>query len=320
MRAPEFWRSDNVASRLLAPLSAAYAWATARRLARAKPFRAAMPVLCVGNIVAGGAGKTPVCLAIAERLKARGRDVHLLTRGYGGTEAGPRLVDPIRHDAARVGDEALLLAQAAPTWVARWRPDGALAARDMGADVLVMDDGFQNGTLAKDLSLVVVDGGYGFGNGRVIPAGPCREPVALGLARADAVVLVGDDATGIRARLGEVPVLGAQLAPGPEAAELAGRDVLAFAGIGRPAKFFATLESCGARLVATRAFADHHPYSSAEIDALLAEADRLGAVAVTTAKDRVRIPADRRDRVGVLTVRLAWEDTGALDRLLDRLG
>lgn len=319
MRAPEFWHHDGPLPRLLAPLSELYAWAAARRLKDSQPLRAAIPVICVGNIVAGGAGKTPVVLALAERLKARGRRVHLLTRGYGGTEAGPRRVDPARHDAARVGDEALLLARAAPTWVARWRPDGAVAATEMGAEVIVMDDGFQNPTLAKDLSLVVVDGGYGFGNGRVIPAGPCREPIAAGLSRADAIVLIGEDVAGAERWLAGKPVLRARLVPGPEAAALKGRKVVAFAGIGRPAKFFETLEGCGAELVAAHSFPDHHPYVTAQLTRLAEQADAQGAALVTTAKDLVRIPAEWRGRVQVLTVRLAWRDTRALDQLLDRI-
>lgn len=318
MRAPEFWRRDGALPRLLAPLGALYGWAAARRLERAEAYRPAVPVICVGNIVAGGAGKTPVCLALIERLKARGRHPHALTRGYGGTEAGPRLVDPLRHSAARVGDEALLLAGAAPTWVARWRPDGAQAAAQMGCDILVMDDGFQNGSIAKDLSLVVVDGTYGFGNCRVMPAGPCRESVAAGLARADAVVLVGPGKAGLPLPDG-LPVLHARMVPGPEAAGLSGRTVLAFAGIGRPAKFFTTLEECGARIAAARSFPDHHPYGRAEIAALLDEAERLGAVPVTTAKDAVKLPGELRSRLTVLTVALEWETPQRLDTLLDRV-
>lgn len=319
MRAPEFWRHDSLAGRLLSPLGAVYGWVVARRLREGDPYRPAVPVVCVGNIVAGGAGKTPVCLALVDALRARGRQPHVLTRGYGGTEAGPRAVDPIRHSAARVGDEALLLAERAPTWVARWRPDGAQAAVQMGCDILVMDDGFQNPTLAKDLSLVVVDGGYGFGNGRVIPAGPCREPVAAALARADAVVLIGEDSAGVAARMGDIPVLRARLEPGPEAEALRGRPVVAFAGIGRPAKFFATVRACGAEIVAAHSFADHHPYGRSEIAGLLAEAERAGALLVTTAKDAVRVPSDQRAALAVLTVSLEWERPRDLDCLLDRV-
>ncbi|MGE5503840.1 MAG: tetraacyldisaccharide 4'-kinase [Actinomycetota bacterium] len=320
MRAPDFWRHDGVAARLLAPAGALYAWAVARRLEDVEEYRPAVPVICVGNIVAGGAGKTPVVQALVRLLKARGRHPHILTRGYGGTEVGPRAVDPDRHDAARVGDEPLLLCADAPTWVARWRPDGAVAAVALGADLLVMDDGFQNGTIAKDLSLVVVDGGYGFGNGRVIPAGPCREPPAVGLARADAVVLVGEDRTGIGSSLDGVPVLRARLAPGPEAAALAGRKVVAFAGIGRPDKFFATVEGVGAKLADAVDFADHHLYSRAEIEGLIELADRDDAQLVTTAKDAVRIPTDLRRHLTVLTVSLEWQDPAQLPPLLDIVG
>lgn len=319
MRAPEFWHSDTIPSRLLEPLGALYGWIVARRLAEAEEYRAAVPVICVGNIITGGAGKTPVCLAMVERLRARGRKPHLLTRGYGGTEVGPRAVDPVRHDATRVGDEALLLAGHAPTWVARWRPDGAVAAVEMGADIIVMDDGFQNPSIAKDLSLVVVDGGYGFGNGRVMPAGPCRERIEAGLARADAIVLIGEDRTGVAARVGTLPVLGARLVPGPEAEEFRGRKVVAFAGIGRPAKFFDTLESVGAELVDCHSFPDHHPYTRADIAELAEQAAAAGALLATTAKDAVRVPSEFKPALSVLTVRLEWDKPEALDLLLDRV-
>ncbi|MBX9635637.1 MAG: tetraacyldisaccharide 4'-kinase [Magnetospirillum sp.] len=319
MRAPDFWHDDTLISRLLRPVSAIYAWVTARRLAEANAYRPAVPVICIGNIVTGGAGKTPVCLSLVERLRKRGRHPHVLMRGYGGTEAGPRAVDPIRHDSARVGDEALLLAAHAPTWVARWRPDGAVAAVAMGCDLLVMDDGFQNPSITKDLSLVVVDGGYGFGNGRVIPAGPCRETIAAGLARADAVVLIGEDISCAAALLGDVPVLRARLVPGPEAAAFQGRKVVAFAGIGRPGKFFDTVEACGGELVSAHSFPDHHPYTRAEIAELIEEAEEAGALLATTAKDAVRVPREFRPMLSVLTVALEWEDPEALDRMLDRV-
>ncbi|CAA7611873.1 Tetraacyldisaccharide 4'-kinase [Candidatus Terasakiella magnetica] len=322
MRAPRFWDRDSALSRLLKPVGAAYAWVVAHRLEQAEEYRPAVPVICVGNIVAGGAGKTPVVIALARHLLAAGCKPHLLTRGYGGTEVGPRAVDLDRHDFARVGDEALLLAAVAPTWVARWRPDGAVAAAEMGAEIIVMDDGFQNGSIAKDLSLVVVDGGYGFGNGRPIPAGPCREWPATGLARADAVVVVGKDKTGVAEMAAQagLTVLHAKLEPGAEGAGLMGRKVVAFAGIGRPTKFFVTLKQCGARLVTTTAFPDHHPYTRKEIEDLLAEAEANEAMAITTAKDRVRLPPDLRERVAELSVDLIWRDPALLTPLLDRVG
>jgi len=319
MRAPEFWHSNTLTSRVLSPLSHVYAWAVARNLANGEAFRPTIPVICVGNIISGGAGKTPVCLALVDLLRQRGLLPHVLTRGYGGTESGPCAVDLLRHNAARVGDEALLLAGRAPTWVAHWRPDGAKAAQDMGANILVMDDGFQNGSIAKDLSLVVVDGGYGFGNGRVIPAGPCREPIAIGLQRADAVVLIGEDQVGIDSLVTTCPILRADLVPGPEGEALRGRKVLAFAGIGRPEKFFETLLHCGAELVETQPFPDHYPYAESDVTELRDSAAEQDAVLVTTAKDMVRIPPGLRSAVTVVPVGLRWRDPAAVQILLDRV-
>lgn len=321
MRAPEFWQRDGAAARLLAPLGAAYGLAGGLRRALAGSQDCGRPVVCVGNLVVGGAGKTPVARALAERLAAEGAAVHLLTRGYGGREAGPLRVDPARHDAARVGDEALLLAAQAPTWVARDRVAGAAAAVRAAAEVIVMDDGFQNPALAKDLSLLVVDGAYGFGNGRVMPAGPLREGVEAGLARADAVVLLGADTQGVEATLGaRLPLLQAALAPAPSAARrLAGRRVLAFAGIARPEKFFATLRDLGAELAGTQAFGDHHPYRAGEVEALIARARELDALPVTTEKDLQRLPAELATQVEVLPVAVAWREPARLDELLARL-
>ena len=231
MHAPDFWHQDGPIPRLLSPLSALWAWNTKRRLSQTDSFHAAIPVVCVGNVVVGGAGKTPTVQALVRHFRAKGLKPHILTRGYGGSEVGPRAVDPVRHDFLRVGDEALLLAAEATTWVARWRPDGAIAAAETGANVLVMDDGFQNPSLAKDLSLVVVDGGYGFGNGRVMPSGPCRESPSRAMERADAIVLIGDDITGVSHLFPPLPILRAHLTPGAEAAQLAGQKVVAFAGL-----------------------------------------------------------------------------------------
>lgn len=321
MRAPEFWHLAHVEGpwapvvRFLEPFSRLYAAATARRLRR-PGWRAPVPVICVGNVVAGGAGKTPVALDLLARLPG----AHALLRGYGGREKGPLRVDPARHSHEDVGDEALLLAARAPTWVARDRAAGARAATEAGATAIVMDDGFQNPALDKDLSLVVVDGGYGFGNGRVIPAGPLREPLGAALHRADAVVVMGADSAGVTQRLPRhLPCLRADLVPGPTAEALKGRRVVAFAGIGRPAKFFTTLRRLGAEVVATHPFADHYPYAPADIQPILDEAFQLGALPVTTAKDAVRLPPDQRQQVDVLTVSVVWHDDDALSRLLKPL-
>jgi tetraacyldisaccharide 4'-kinase len=316
MRAPDFWTRDSATARLLAPLGWAVAGAAAMRRAATRPARASLPVICVGNLTAGGQGKTPTALAIAASLAAQGARPCFLTRGYGGRVAGPLRVDGARHAAAEVGDEALLLARHAPTILAHDRPAGAAAAASAGASHIVMDDGFQNPSLAKDLSLLVVDGGYGFGNGRLLPAGPLREPVAQGLARADAVVLIGADETQIAATLPHgLPLLRARLVPiAPEAWR--GRRVLAFAGIGRPEKFVASLEDSGAEIVGSCFFDDHHPYTEDEITQLKMIAGE--AQLVTTEKDFVRLTVAQREGIRLLKAAALFDDPAALDGLLDR--
>jgi tetraacyldisaccharide 4'-kinase len=319
VRAPEFWhrRDDSVPATLLAPLGTLYGALAGLRGWRVTPWRAPVPVLCVGNLTVGGAGKTPTVLALAEHLKASGLEIACLSRGYGGRERGPLRVDPERHSAVDVGDEPLLLARAAPTWIARDRQDGARVAIAEGADVVLLDDGLQNPSLRKSLSLVVIDGGYGFGNGHVLPAGPLREPVERGLARAGAVVLIGEDTCGVRRQIpAGLPILEARLEPDETTLRLRGCSVIAFAGIGRPAKFFQTLRDVGADLVDAAEFADHHPYTDAESMRLVEIAQRRNATLVTTAKDFVRLPEAARPQVTVAGVRLRFADVAALDRLL----
>ena len=320
MRAPDFWRRDGgrVLPLLLAPFSAAFQLAAGLRKYTAKPWRAPVPVICVGNLTVGGAGKTPTVLALADRLQAFGLRVGCLSRGYGGRLRGPVQVDPARHAAADVGDEPLLLARAAPTWIARDRKDGARAAIGEGVDVVILDDGLQNPALRHDVALVVVDAGYGFGNGRLLPAGPLREPVAAGLARSSAVVLIGEDRDDLAADLaGRVPaVLTAQLVADDDALALKGRKVLAFAGIGRPAKFFATLRELGAEVVETAAFADHHAYTPDQTMQLIEAAQACDAVPVTTAKDFVRLPEGAARMVTPVRVHLRFDQPEALDRVL----
>jgi tetraacyldisaccharide 4'-kinase len=313
---PEFWTRNGWEARLLQPLAWVYASAGAARQAWTRPWRAPVPVICVGNLTVGGTGKTPVALSLAQHFLARGQYPHFLTRGYGGTLRRPVAVDPAHHTAAETGDEALLLAAVAPTWVARDRVAGAQAACAAGASLLILDDGFQNPRLSKDLSLVVVDGDYGFGNARVLPAGPLREPVAHGLARAQAVVMLNGGGR-LVSMPPDLPCLDAALEP-VETATLRGHRVLAFAGIGRPAKFFRTLARMGLGIVAARGFPDHHIYLDKELAALAAEADAANATLVTTEKDWVRLSPQWRQRVRAVPVRLVWQDAAALDRLLRR--
>lgn len=320
MKAPDFWHRDGLGAKLLTPAGVLYALAGRLRRRFRRPARLPVPVVCIGNLVAGGAGKTPVALSVAGMLRGLGLEAHVVLRGYGGREPGPLRVDPASHAAVSVGDEALLLAAAVPTWVARDRVAGARAAVKAGAGAIVLDDGHQNPGLHKDLSLVVIDGGYGLGNGRVMPAGPLREPAADGLARASAVVILGEDTAGVAALAGDLPILRGRLVPAPAAWEVRGRPVAAFAGIGRPDKFFATLErQIGAFVKARWSFADHYAFSRAELAVLLAEAERLGAIPVTTAKDYVRLPVELRPRVTPIPVELAWDDPGLVGHHLKRL-
>lgn len=321
MRAPDFWQRRGALPLLLAPVAGLYAALGALRRRLVRPWRAGVPVICVGALTVGGAGKTPTAIAVARALTDQGRRPHVVSRGYKGRLRGPVRVDPATHAAREVGDEPLLLAVAAPTWVARNRVAGAKAAIAAGADVIVLDDGYQNPALAKDLSIVVIDGGQGLGNGRRLPAGPLRETPASGFARAQAVVLIGRDATGIAARVPRgLPLLRARLLPvAADATPLGGRRVLAFAGIGRPDKFFDTLSEAGAKVVKRNAFPDHHPYAGPDVEAMIAEALRLDAIPVTTAKDAVRLPPEQRRRLKVLRVELAFERPAELDQLLRRL-
>jgi len=321
LRAPEFWQrpGGGFPALILSPLSALYAGATRRRVSR-PGWRAPVPVICSGNVTAGGAGKTTVAIDLLVRLQRRGIAAHALLRGYGGRLRGPVQVDPTAHTAFDVGDEALLLASVAPTWVCADRAAAAREAIARGAEAIVMDDGLQNPTLEKSLSFLVIDGSFGFGNGRIIPAGPLREPVAAAAARVQAAILIGADETGALEDLPPgLPVLRAKLLPGPEAKALAGRAVFAFAGIANPRKFFDSLAEAGAILVGRETFADHYPYDAHDLRALLAEAEALHAVPVTTRKDIVRVPPEFRNQVTVATVALAWEDEAALARLLDPL-
>lgn len=318
MKAPGFWQEDGLPARLLAPAGGLYAAAGALRWALAGRGAAPLRVVCVGNATVGGTGKTPIAIDLLARLRSHGRKAHGLARGYGGRLRGPVRVDPNRHLAEEVGDEALLLAAVAPTWAGPDRLAGAEAAARVGAEVAVLDDGLQYPRLAKHTSLLVVDTATGFGNGRVVPAGPLREPLAWAQARADALVLVGDGPAPMV--LGKLPAFRARLMPAPGATSLAGTRALAFAGIGRPDKFAATARVLGIDVVDMRAFADHHRYRVEELEALAERAQSLGAELLTTAKDAVRLSPSWRKRVRVLHVHVAWDAPDAFESwLVERL-
>ena len=326
MSAPGFWwrTPPAVPARLLQPIGALYGAATLSRMRR-PGADAGIPVICVGNFVAGGAGKTPTVLALAKLLAAAGEKPFVLSRGYGGREAGPLRVEPERHGAAEIGDEPLLMAGHVPVVVARDRPAGAALASSQGASLIVMDDGLQNPSLRKDLRLAVVDGAAGIGNGFCFPAGPLRAPIIGQLGETDAVVVIGTgdpgDAVARLAQEAGCPVLRAALSVVPEVrARLSGLSVVAASGIGRPEKFAATLRENGARIVGERRYGDHHPYTASDVAALITDAKAQGCVVAITEKDMVKLgplwPAEERERLLLVPVRLDFEDEVAIGALL----
>jgi tetraacyldisaccharide 4'-kinase len=324
---PSFWyRKQGALARALAPLAQVYASVTGARAARIVPYHSKLPVICIGNFTVGGGGKTPTAIAVAKLLQGLGEMPCFLTRGYGGGTRDPYLVTE-QDGADAVGDEPLLLASVAPTVVAADRAEGARFIEDLEASVIVMDDGFQNPQLMKDLSLIVVDAGQGVGNGLVMPAGPLRAPLEAQMKRADALIVIGEGDRAVSlaeafAKAGK-PVLQGRIAPQGDPRWLGVLPVIGFAGIARPEKFFATLQASGARLEARRAFPDHHRYTVKEAASLLKAAQMQKCMLVTTEKDWVRLPEDRGTALGELKFRsrplpiaIAIEDEAALKALL----
>ncbi len=313
MNPPGFWITGGPAADALTPFSRLYSAIHQRKWRNAKPYKAGIPVLCVGNLTLGGSGKTPVVRALRQRAQAAGIDAHVLLRGHGGKRPGPLRVDPGRHDAALVGDEALLHAADGPAWAARDRAAGAKEAEAAGAQLLILDDGFQNPSLHKDLSIIVIDAETGFGNGRVFPAGPLRESAGFGLKRAHGAIMMGDGPRPPALDRFDGPVLRASL----QAAQPAPDGPLhAFAGIGRPEKLFDSLQAAGAEIAGTRSFNDHHRYSEKDLARLREDAQRLNARLITTEKDFARLSAEARKGVLTWPVRAVFGDEAALDRFI----
>lgn len=317
MKTPSFWQTRNPFSDLLLPASALYGnLGTLSRMGM-KPLALPIPVICVGNLTAGGAGKTPVAMALGQMLRDRNIAAFFLSKGYGGSTLGPTLVNHHLHTARNVGDEPLLLAGVLPTVVARDRKEGALFAFNQGARAIIMDDGFQNPSLKKTLSLLVIDGTSGLGNGRLIPAGPLRETPEAGFRRADAVIVVNPTSSASFLPT-HIPVLNAFTEPAPSAQSLKGKSVVAFCGLAYPQKFFTTLQSLGAQILETAEFPDHHLYKHSEIKKLSALARTRRAVLVTTAKDAVRLSTEMRPLVTVVDISLHFEKPHEMHAILDK--
>lgn len=304
MKTPEYWQSNSLLSKLLQPFGILYGALTQLRLKLKKPRSASVPVICIGNITAGGTGKTPVAISIAKLLTTEMYHPFFLTRGYGGKLQNV-LVNNRKHSPKDVGDEPLLLAQQAPVAVNADRFAGAELAVANGADILLMDDGFQNPSLHKDLSFLVFDGSYGTGNGKIIPAGPLRETFADGIKRADALIILGKDKHHLKEK-SSLPVFFAHT----EAVQtLTGNlNVLAFAGIGHPQKFYRTLTKQGFNIVETVDFPDHHFYTASELERLLEKARKLNAEVYTTSKDYVKIPSAMKKEIKVLDITVVWDE------------
>jgi tetraacyldisaccharide 4'-kinase len=327
LEAPFWWyRRKSALGSALAPLGRLYGRIAEKRYGEVEPYCSRLPVICIGNFTAGGGGKTPTAIAVAGLLKEIGAKPAFLTRGYGGTSKGPVPVKPGR-SAEEVGDEPLLLAEVAPTMVSADRPEGAKAIEATDATVIVMDDGFQNPSLAKDLSLVVVDGGAGIGNGLIIPAGPLRAPLDAQIARASALIVIGDEervAKLVEAFAAQAkPVVKARMVPRQDRRWLSVLPAIGFAGIARPSKFFATLRNEGARLIDTRAYPDHYRYSERQARSLLKEAKDYNAMLVTTEKDYVRLEgepdsavAELKHRCRPFAIRIEFSDKDAVKQLL----
>ena len=322
MKAPKFWdKSDSFLTKCLKPFGSLYAWAVAYRLKHKKMYHVSEPVICVGNISVGGVGKTPVCLALGNLLHSKGRDFVYLNHGYKAKKQGI-LVDKMVHTAMDVGDEALLLAEVAPTIVSSNRAKGAKVAEKIGAKAIIMDDGFQNPSLYKNFSFVVVDGRKGFGNECVLPAGPLREPVLEGLKRADAIILVGDDTWGVRFYLERhqihLPVFTGSFTLDETVVSLFnGKRVFAFAGLGNPGKFYASLIQKGIEVMGTMDFPDHYYYTRFDIEHIKYKAK--GLPLLTTEKDAVKLPKDMRRNVFVMPGQFVFDNPESVLKLIQEV-
>lgn len=319
MKAPRFWNTRNILSTSLLPVAAIYSFASIICSRRVKPTTLPIPVICVGNLTVGGAGKTPVALHIGGILKKKNINAFFISRGYGGSQKSPLRVDIEKHGAKLVGDEPLLLARILPTIVGNNRVHAAQRAIEQGAEAIIMDDGFQNPSLTKDLSLIVVDRRMSFGNERILPAGPLREKVASGLKRADAIVII-NPANFMPTSLPNIPFLLARSHPAPSMLALKGKRIIAFCGIAVPAKFYYMLKNAGAEIIEKISFPDHYYYKQKDIDSLRKKALEQNAALITTSKDAARMAKDfgqEMEDIVVAEMELAFDNESKLENMIE---
>ena len=305
MKTPRFWKSRNLISTTLLPLGWIYSGLTAARLKFKKSGKVNIPVICLGNITAGGSGKTPTAVTLAKLLQKKGYHPYFVSRGYGGKLSGIILTKDSSYTAAEVGDEPLILSRIAPVSINPDRYQAALKAQEQGADIIIMDDGFQNPSLKKDISILIIDGGFGFGNQRPLPAGPLRENLQSGLKRANAALIIGEDKNNCAQEMKNLPLFTGkikEIEPQTKPTQ-----VIAFAGIGRPEKFYQSLENCGMNIISRHDFPDHHFYTEKELQSLSNEAQEKKAALYTTAKDIVKIPLPLRPKFNVLEIEIEIE-------------
>jgi tetraacyldisaccharide 4'-kinase len=325
MKAPSFWYKDpGLLAGLLLPLTFIYKFLTLLKRATSKPYRATVPVICIGNLTVGGTGKTPTVIALAQRLITQGYNPSIVSRGYGGSQKGPLKVNEQIHKFNDVGDEPLLLSSIAPTWVAKNRRLGIIAAVKQGANIILLDDGFQNKKIYKDISIVTVDAYRGFGNGLLLPAGPLREPIYSGLSTANFLISIGDDESHKnfinKLSLERTPtIISGRLAPIKTGMDWKNLSVFAFAGIGNPEKFFLTLRNLGAKVVNTIALSDHQIFDKKLLLRLETESIEINAQLVTTEKDAIRLPHEFRKKVLSLPVRLEISSWAEIEKLVEKL-
>jgi tetraacyldisaccharide 4'-kinase len=316
MQQPQFWQRKSILSITLLPLAAIYRLASHLRYSLISPYQPKLPVICIGNITIGGAGKTPTAIAIAKLLQEAGRNPIFLSRGYGGSIATPTMVDNTKHTAGEGGDEPLLLSRIAKTIISKNRIAGAKLAEQSGADVIIMDDGLQNPTIKKTLSLLVLDGGYGIGNGQIIPSGPLRESLGSALDKSTAVILIGNDTHNLAAKITGKPLIKAKIQAKVATHNTNQTNYIAFAGLANPNKFFNTLRENNYPIIETVSFSDHYIYSNNDIEKLKEKAKKNSAGLITTEKDFVRLTKEQQQYVQTLPVEIIWEDIGTIKEIL----